>query len=144
MPLRPAVATISSARRSKSASDIATSPRVSRKTTSLSSRWPRPEAQSARRVGRTRPALWRTGSPSASSRALQAVERDGEELVEPRPQLRLAGVRETRAQHRHDLLLRASGNEDDESEAELLLVCVVQRCELTSRRRIGRVALLAP
>src|SRR6266568_6183705 len=112
--------------------------------THRSSRWPRTGARSAWRGGRTRPAFCRTGSPWASSRALQAVERDGEELVEPGSELRLASVRETRAQHRHDLLLRASGNEHDEAEAELLLVCVVQRGELTACPRIGRVALLAP
>src|SRR5688500_8701586 len=49
-----------------------------------------------------------------------------------------------RAQDGNDRLLRASGDEHDESEAELLLVRVVQQSQLAKRRGVVDVALLAP
>src|SRR5262249_15363030 len=58
-----------------------------------------------------------------------------DELVERRRELLLARPLEPRAQDRHDLRLRPPVDEDDEAEAELLLVGAVELVEL--RRLVG-------
>src|SRR5207253_8168499 len=63
------------------------------------------------------------------------VLRDRDELVEGRRQLLLPRAFEPLPQHRHERRLRAAVDEDDEAEAEALLVGAVQLLEL--RRLVG-------
>src|SRR5207248_2558069 len=84
-------------------------------------------------------------SRSCTSRALGAsppVLRDRDQLLDGRVELLLARSLQSLAQHVEDLRLRAAVDEDDEAEAELLLVDLVQVGEFRQDDRIGVAALL--
>src|SRR3954447_19279315 len=72
----------------------------------------------------------RSPAPGTSPLAAPAVDRDRDELVDRGLELLLARPRAALAQDRQDLALRAAVHEDDEAEAEPLLVGRVQRREL--------------
>src|SRR3954454_19132397 len=94
---------------------------------------------------RPRGASGRAGCPSPTSSrralgaALPSIRRDRDQLVERGVELLLARADEALAQDRDELPLRAAGDEDDEAEAEALLVGAVQLGELG---RCGVRALL--
>ena len=67
---------------------------------------------------------------------------DRDQLPHRRVELLLAGARDALAQHVEDLRLRPAVDEDDEPEAELLLVDLVLVGELRQHRRVGVLALL--
>src|SRR5262249_45704448 len=79
--------------------------------------------------------------PSPASAVLPPVSRDRNELVECRVELLFATPFEASPQDRDDLALRPSVDEDDEAEAEALLVLAVQPLELRERSRIVLGAL---
>src|SRR5207244_7112776 len=73
---------------------------------------------------------------------LPAVARDRDQLAQARLELLLARSLEALLQDLQDLGLRAAVDEDDESEAELLLVDLVQVGELGQDCRVAPAALL--
>src|SRR5205085_7463637 len=97
-----------------------------------SRRWPRSRAASGR-GGRPSPRC--TGRPRPSSEP-PPVFRDPDELLEARLELLLARAREPLLEDREQLGPRAAVHEDDEAEAELLLVDLVQVRELCEHGRV--------
>src|SRR5206468_3194124 len=87
----------------------------------------------------TRATRSRTGPLPAP---LPAVAGDRDQLAKPRLELLLARPLEPLAQHLEDLRLRAAVYEDDEAEAELLLVDLVEVRKLGQDHRVGVGALL--
>ena len=86
---------------------------------------------------RGRASRWRTTLGAAPP-----VLRDRDELLHGRVQLLGAGAVDPRAQHLEDLRLRPPVDEDDEAEAEPLLVLGVQPRELGERLGVGVRPLL--
>src|SRR4051812_46433815 len=92
-----------------------------------------------------RAARGKAGCPSPRrnpSAAPPAVDRDRDELLQARLEFVLARALDPLAQDRQDLRLRPPVDEDDEAEAELFLIGLIQLRELGKHGRIVLGALL--